>query len=84
MKVYVLASESLVDGTIEVATEVFSNHEKAKEEFDFLVKHTKEHDYLMDKEDVIIEELEESFLIYEDGYYTENHYGIWIEEKELK
>lgn len=83
MKIYVILTESVVDGEFETSVYLFSTFEKAKIEFDKMVAETKQNDHLMECDDVVVEESETEFTIYEDGYYSIDHYSVWIEEKNV-
>ena len=82
-KVYVLVTESMYDYECYLSTNVFAKYEDAKKSFDEAVKEEKANDHLMEEDNCIIDEDENDFLIYADGRYVEDHYHIYIEEKEI-
>lgn len=55
------------------------DEEEAKRIFKENVEYIKENDHLTDQEDVVIEEDDESFVMYPDGSYSEDHISVEIE-----
>lgn len=83
MKIWQVNS-SYVSGTIVGGTcWLFDSYKKAKAHFDTCVKGAKENDPLMDSDNLVVEETENYFSIYEDGRYCEDHLEISIEEKNV-
>ncbi len=84
-KVWLVLSESVYEcNGSRTTVDVFSTYEKAKERFDAMVKEEKENDDLMNCDDTVVEEDEDSFSIYSDGCYTENHCDIWIVGRKIQ
>lgn len=84
MKVYLVISDwaTEIDGS-DFNIEVFGTYEEAKEEFDKVVADEKENDCLMESSCCQMEETENQFEIWEDGYYASNHFRISIVQKEI-
>lgn len=81
-KVWVVEEQSVYDTVDETRDmHIFSTYEKAKECFDKYVASEKENDHLMELDDKVLEEFENHFAIWQDGYYCEDHYEINIVEK---
>ena len=81
--VYVVKTDSAIDGSTDTEVKIFSTHEKAKAYFDECVADEKANDHLMESDDKVLEESENHFAIWQDGYYCEDHYEINIVEKEV-
>ena len=79
--VYVVRADSTIDCVTETDIKVFSTREKAKAYFDECVADEKANDHLMELDDKVVIEAENYFHIYQDGYWSENHYEIEIIEK---
>ena len=79
--VYVVRADSTVDCSTDTTMKVFSTREKAKAYFDECVADEKANDHLMELDDKVVVEEENHFYIYEDGYWSEDHYEIEIIEK---
>ena len=91
MKVYVVIESWVVDYDNDRTVAIYDTKEKALEDFKERIKSAKiDMGFDNDKSDIIdegnmVEEQEEdSYVIYEDGYYSRNHICIDIEEKEVK
>ena len=81
-KVWVVEEQSVYDTVDETHDiHVFSAYKKAKGCFDKYVASEKENDHLMNLDDKVLEESENHFAIWQDGYYCEDHYEINIIEK---
>ena len=81
ISVYVVRSNSILDCSTDTDMKVFSTYEKAKAYFDECVADEKANDHLMELDDKVVIEEENHFYIYEDGYWSEDHYEIEIIEK---
>lgn len=81
--VYVVRADSTIDCSTDTDIKVFSTYEKAKAYFDECVADEKANDHLMESDDKVLEESENYFAIWQDGYYCEDHYEISIVEKEV-
>lgn len=89
MKVYVVIENWACDYDCGNDLEVYSTREKALEDLEER-KRSARIDFGLDNEtdnetdDIVEEQEEDSYTIYEDGYYSKNHISISIEEKEIK
>ena len=81
--VYVVRINSIIDCLTETTMKVFSTREKAKAYFDECVADEKANDHLMELDDKVVIEAENYFHIYQDGYWSEDHYEIEIIEMEV-
>ena len=81
--VYVVRTDSIIDGSIDTTMKVFSTREKAKTYFDKCVADEKANDHLMLLDDKVINEGEYYFSIYQEGFWSEDRYEISIEEKRV-
>ena len=79
--VYVVRTDSIIDGSIDTTMKVFSTREKAKTYFDKCVADEKANDHLMLLDDKVINEGEYYFSIYQEGFWSENRYEIEIIER---
>ena len=79
--VYVVKIDATIDGSTDTEMKVFSTREKAKAYFDECVADEKANDHLMELDDKVVIEAENYFHIYQDGYWSEDHYEIEIIEK---
>ena len=79
--VYVVRADSTLDCSTDTDIKVFSTYEKAKVYFDKCVADEKANDHLMELDDKVVVEEENHFYIYEDGYWSEDHYEIEIIER---
>ena len=79
--VYVVKADSTLDCSTEIDIKVFSTREKAKSYFDECVADEKANDHLMELDDKVVIEAENYFHIYQDRYWSEDHYEIEIIEK---
>lgn len=78
--VYVVRTDSIIDGSIDTTMRVFSTREKAKTYFDKCVVDEKANDHLMLLDDKVIDERENYFSIYQEGFWSEDRYEIEIIE----
>lgn len=79
--VYVVRTDSIIDGSIDTTMKVFSTREKAKTYFDKRVVDEKANDHLMLLDDKVIDEREYYFSIYQEGFWSEDRYEIEIIER---
>lgn len=79
--VYVVRTDSIIDGSVDTTMKVFSTREKAKAYFDECVTDEKANDHLMLLDDKIINEGEYYFSIYQEGFWSEDRYEIEIIER---
>lgn len=81
VSVYVVRADSTLDCSTDTDIKVFSTYEKAKAYFDKCVADEKANDHLMELDDKVVIEEENHFYLYEDGYWSEDHYEIEIIER---
>ena len=79
--VYVVRTDSIIDGSVDTTMKVFSTREKAKAYFDERVADEKANDSLMLLDDKVINEGEHYFSIYQEGFWSEDRYEIEIIER---
>lgn len=79
--VYVVRTDSIIDGSVDTTMKVFSTREKAKAYFDERVADEKANDHLMLLDDKVIDERENYFSIYQEGFWSEDRYEIEIIER---
>ena len=79
--VYVVKIDATIDGSTDTEMKVFSTREKAKAYFDECVADEKANDHLMELDNKVIDEGEYYFSIYQEGFWSEDHYEIEIIEK---
>ena len=79
--VFVVRIDSTIDCSTGTTIKVFSTREKAKAYFDECVADEKANDHLMELDDKVVIEAENYFHIYQDGYWSEDHYEIEIIER---
>ena len=79
--VYVVKIDATIDGSTDTEMKVFSTREKPKAYFDECVADEKANDHLMELDDKVVDEEENYFSVYQDGYWSEDHYEIEIIEK---
>lgn len=84
MKVWIVETESIYEEEITTSVDVFSTYKKAKNKFDSMVIDEKENDHLFEKDNVVVDDFDDYFCVYEDGYYCEDHYIAKITEKEVQ
>lgn len=80
MKVFVVTELSIVDCSTDITTELFATEEKAREYFNDRIEVAKNDA----SDDMVTEESENSFEIYEEGYATDWSVSITISEKEVR
>ena len=81
-KVYVVLENWVVDCDFGDSFEVYDTKEKALEDFKERVRNAKID--MQDYDDLIEEEDENYYTNYIEGYYSQNHITIRIEEKGVK
>ena len=81
--VYIVRADSTLGCSTDTDIKVFSTYEKAKAYFDECVADEKANDHLMELDDVIVDEEERYFSVYQDGFWDEDHYEISINEMEV-
>ena len=79
--VYVVKIDATIDGSTDTEMKVFSTREKAKAYFDECVADEKANDHLMELDNKVIDEGEHYFSIYQEGFWSEDHYEIEIIER---
>lgn len=79
--VYVVRTDSIINGSVDTTMKVFSTREKAKAYFDERVADEKANDHLMLLDDKVINEGEYYFSIYQEGFWSEDRYEIEIIER---
>ena len=79
--VYVVRIDTAFDGSTDTEMKVFSTREKAKIYFDECVADEKANDHLMELDDKVVDDEEYYFSVYQEGYWSEDHYEISIEER---
>lgn len=79
--VYVVRTDSIIDGSVDTTMKVFSTREKARAYFDECVSDEKANDHLMLLDDKVIDEGEYYFSIYQEGFWSEDRYEIEIIER---
>lgn len=91
MKVYVVLENWVVDYDSGSTMEVYDTKEKALEDFNERIRNARidmnfnvDEDEQVEESSIVEEKDEDSYCIYEDGYYSNNHISIRIEEKEVK
>lgn len=79
--VFVVRADSTLDCSTDTEMKVFATREKAKAYFDECVADEKANDHLMELDNKVIDEGEYYFSIYQEGFWSEDHYEIEIIEK---
>ena len=79
--VFVVRIDSTIDCSTDTVIKVFSTYEKAKAYFNECVADEKANDHLMKLDDKVVDEGENYFSVYQDGYWSEDHYEIVIIER---
>ena len=79
--VYVVKIDITFDGSTNTETKVFSTHEKAKAYFDECVADEKANSHLMELDNKVVDDYENYFSIYQEGYWSEDRYEIEIIER---
>lgn len=79
--VYVVKVNMTFNGSTDTDVKIFSTHEKAKAYFDECVADEKANDHLMELDDKFIDEEENYFSVYQEGFWSEDRYEIEIIER---
>lgn len=79
--VYIVRTDIIISGSIYTTMKVFSTREKAKAYFDECVADEKANDHLMKLDDKVIDDYENYFSIYQEGFWSEDRYEIEIIER---
>lgn len=79
--VYVVKVKTTLNGSTDTDVKIFSTHEKAKAYFDECVANEKANDDLMELDDKSVDEEENYFSVYQEGFWSEDRYEIEIIEK---
>ena len=79
--VYVVKIDATIDGSTDTEMKVFSTREKAKAYFDECVADEQANDRLMLLDNKVVDDYENYFSIYQEGYWSEDRYEIEIIEK---
>ena len=79
--VYVVRIDAAIDGSTDTEMKVFSTREKAKAYFDECVADEKANDHLMLLDDKVVDDYENYFSVYQEGFWSEDRYEIEIIEK---
>lgn len=81
--VYAVTVDVTYNGFTELELKIFSTREKAKSYFDKCVADEKTNDHLMESDDKVIDEIENYFSVYREGFWDADHYEISIDEREV-
>ena len=79
--VYIVRIDATIDGSTDTEMKVFSTREKAKAYFDECVADEKANDHLMELDDKVVDEEENYFSVYQEGFWSEDRYEIEIIER---
>ena len=79
--VYVVKVNTTLNGSTDTDVKIFSTHEKAKAYFDECVANEKANDDLMELDDKSVDEEEDYFSVYQEGFWSEERYEIEIIER---
>ena len=79
--VYIVKIDATIDGSTDTEMMAFSTHEKAKAYFDECVANEKANDDLMELDDKFVDEEENYFSVYQEGFWSEDRYEIEIIER---
>ena len=79
--VYVVKIDATIDGSTDTKMKVFSIYGKAKSYFDECVADEKANDHLMELDDKVVDNYENYFSVYQEGFWSEDRYVISIEER---
>ena len=79
--VFVVRIDSTIDCSTETDIKVFSTREKAKAYFDKFVADEKANDHLMLLDDKVVDDYENYFSVYQEGFWSEDRYEIEIIER---
>ena len=79
--VYIVKIDATIDGSTDTEMRVFSTREKAKIYFDECVAGEKANDHLMELDNKVVDEEENYFSVYQEGFWSEDRYEIEIIER---
>ena len=79
--VYIVRIDATIDGSTDTTMKVFSTREKAKTYFDECVADEKANDHLMLLDNKVVDEGENYFSVYQEGFWSEDRYEIEIIER---
>ena len=79
--VYAVKVNTTLNGSTDTDVKIFSTHEKAKAYFDECVANEKANDDLMELDDKSVDEEEDYFSVYQEGFWSEERYEIEIIER---
>lgn len=79
--VYVVRIDTTIDGSTDTEMKVFSTREKAKAYFDECVADEKANDHLMLLDNKVVDDYENYFSVYQEGFWSEDRYEIEIIER---
>ena len=79
--VYIVKIDATIDGSTDTEMRVFSTREKAKIYFDECVADEKANDHLMELDNKVVDEEENYFSVYQEGFWSEDRYEIEIIER---
>ena len=79
--VYAVKVNTTLNGSTDTDVKIFSTHEKAKAYFDECVANEKANDDLMELDDKSVDEEEDYFSVYQEGFWSEKRYEIEIIER---
>lgn len=83
-RVYMVFYETAYYGENNMAYQAFSSLKKARKLYKEWVEDVKSNDHLMQRENAITKEFVDSFEIWKDGYYVDDHCAIWIARVEVQ
>ena len=81
--VYIVKIDATIDGSTDTEMKVFSTREKAKTYFDECVADEKANDHLMELDNKVVDDYENYFSIYQEGFWSEDRYEIEIIERKV-
>lgn len=79
--VYIVRTDIIISGSIYTTMKAFSTREKAKAYFDECVADEKANDHLMLLDNKVVDEEENYFSVYQEGFWSEDRYEIEIIER---
>ena len=79
--VYAVKVNTTLNGSTDTDVKIFSTHEKAKAYFDECVANEKANDDLMELDDKSVDQEEDYFSVYQEGFWSEERYEIEIIER---
>ena len=79
--VYIVKIDATIDGSTDTEMRVFSTREKAKIYFDECVAGEKANDHLMELDNKVVDEEQNYFSVYQEGFWSEDRYEIEIIER---